>query len=113
MSTDGRQQAARGSALGLKKKRPTPEGAGLPGVVSSNIVNWEGNYILDTNTFNIVPVPPIPLVFSHREQRIGVRKSTLPHDLEVEVGPCCVARVANLAYHVSRIHPLIHSNTND
>ena len=41
-----------------QKKRPTPEGAGLPGVVSSNIVNWEGNYILDTNTFIIVALSP-------------------------------------------------------
>ena len=48
-----------------KKKRPTPEGAGLPGVVSSNIVNWEGNYILDTNTFIIVPVPPKTLILSY------------------------------------------------
>ena len=38
----------------MKKKRPAPEGAGLPGVVPSDIVNWEGNYILDTNTFLIV-----------------------------------------------------------
>jgi hypothetical protein len=28
-----------------KKKRPTPEGAGLPDVVPFDIVNWEGNYI--------------------------------------------------------------------
>ena len=40
------------------KKRPTPEGAGLPGVVPSDIVNWEGNYILDTNTFLIVISQP-------------------------------------------------------
>ena len=40
------------------KKRPAPEGAGLPGVVPFDIVNWEGNYILDTNTFLIVmPLP--------------------------------------------------------
>ena len=40
------------------KKRPAPEGAGLPGVVPFDIVNWEGNYILDTNTFLIViPYP--------------------------------------------------------
>ncbi len=41
-----------------KKKRPTPEGAGLPGVVPFDIVNWEGNYILDTNTFLIVTSQP-------------------------------------------------------
>ena len=29
----------------LQKKRPTPEGAGLPDVVPFDIVNWEGNYI--------------------------------------------------------------------
>jgi hypothetical protein len=51
-----------------EKKRPTPEGAGLPGVVSSNIVNWEGNYILDTNTLNIVIRPPKTLTFSHRQK---------------------------------------------
>ena len=28
-----------------QKKRPTPEGAGLPDVVPFDIVNWEGNYI--------------------------------------------------------------------
>jgi hypothetical protein len=44
-----------------KKKRPAPEGTGLPGVVSSDIVNWEGNYILDTNTFLIVIMSPFPL----------------------------------------------------
>jgi len=38
----------------IAKKRPAPEGTGLPGVVPSDIVNWEGNYILDTNTFLIV-----------------------------------------------------------
>ena len=42
----------------FEKKRPTPEGAGLPGVVPSDIVNWEGNYILDTNTFLIVTSQP-------------------------------------------------------
>jgi len=42
----------------FEKKRPTPEGAGLPGVVPSDIVNWEGNYILDTNTFLIVICQP-------------------------------------------------------
>jgi hypothetical protein len=41
-----------------EKKRPAPEGAGLPGVVPFDIVNWEGNYIWDTNTFLIViPYP--------------------------------------------------------
>jgi hypothetical protein len=41
-----------------EKKRPAPEGAGLPGVVPFDIVNWEGNYILDTNTFLIVNSHP-------------------------------------------------------
>jgi hypothetical protein len=40
-----------------RKKRPAPEGAGLPDVVSFDIVNWEGNYILDTNIFLIVINP--------------------------------------------------------
>ena len=47
-----------GRLRALIKKRPTPEGAGLPGVVPSDIVNWEGNYILDTNTFLIVISQP-------------------------------------------------------
>ncbi len=44
----------RGRAM---KKRPAPEGVGLPGVVPFDIVNWEGNYILDTDTFLIVIQP--------------------------------------------------------
>ena len=38
---------------GYAKKEAGHEGTGLPGVVSVDIVNWEGNYILDTNTFLI------------------------------------------------------------
>jgi hypothetical protein len=49
-----RPSVAAGERALLKKKRPAPEGAGLPGVVPFDIVNWEGNYILDTNTFLIV-----------------------------------------------------------
>ncbi len=45
------------SAKRFSKKRPVPEGTGLPGVVPVDIVNWEGNYILDTNTFLIVISP--------------------------------------------------------
>ncbi len=35
----------RGAGPWLAKTRPAPEGAGLPGVVPFDIVNWEGNYI--------------------------------------------------------------------
>ena len=52
------RQGGRGS---VEKKRPVPEGAGLPDVVPFDIVNWEGNYILDTNTFLIVTMSPFPL----------------------------------------------------
>ena len=52
-----------------------------------NIVNWEGNYILDTNTFLIVITPRKPLAFSSRncEKGEGIRGASLLPDLEVQV----------------------------
>ena len=49
-----RERLRASGRLSVRKKEAGPEGAGLPGVVPFDIVNWEGNYILDTNTFLIV-----------------------------------------------------------
>ena len=85
----------------MEKKRPAPEGTGLPGVVSSDIVNWEGNYILDTNTFLIVIMSPFPLalffalaLLHGQELERVLRSCPCPH-LEVQMGTGRPARVAD------------------
>ncbi len=69
----------------VPKKRPAPEGVGLPGVVSSDIVNWEGNYILDTNTFLIDITSRQTLALSDGQELNGVHGRSLFTHFEVQV----------------------------
>ena len=91
MSTDpcAREPSARRAAApghGKKRGRLPREPAFLVWCLP-NIVNWEGNYILDTNTFLIVIMPRKPLAFSSRkgEKGEGIRGASLLPDLEVQV----------------------------
>ena len=79
-----------------------------------NIVNWEGNYILDTNTFLIVIMPRKPLAFSsrHREKREGIRGASLPSDLEVQVRSSCPAGPPDRPDLLARAHLFCKCNTN-
>ena len=112
MSTGrARQRLLTGEQFASQKKRPAPEGTGLPGVVSFDIVNWEGNYILDTNTFLIVIVHARTLVLIHSDEQKWVRCSGLRPHFEVQMRACGMPRVTYGADNRSRAHLFFNTNT--